>query len=137
RGADDHSKFTVQLNYGYRLGVPFAWTTTPWTKQSVGSGEDIVKFATALLDGFHSQIGVDTIRVHDSGSNSVGVSVGAKIGDFGASGGAGTVFNATRDLVDIVDVNGDGLPDQVMKHPDDSGVLRVKLNLGDHFGEEQ
>src|SRR5262249_33013951 len=34
------------------------------------------------------------------------------------------------------DLNGDGLPDQVMKEPG-SNELRVKLNLGDRFAPEQ
>jgi len=133
----DPGKFTVQLNYGYRLGRPFAWTTSAWSVQSVGVGQAIVEGADKLLGDFSSQIGVDTVRVHDSGSNSVGGSAGVTIGNFGASGGAGTIFNATRALVDLVDVNGDGLPDQVMKVKGDHGFLRVKLNLGDHFGNEE
>src|SRR6266536_2698048 len=92
----DPGKFTVQLNYGYRLGRPFAWTTSAWSVQSVGVGQAIVEGADKLLGDFSSQIGVDTVRVHDSGSNSVGGSAGVTIGNFGASGGAGTIFNATR-----------------------------------------
>ena len=42
----------------------------------------------------------------------------------------------SRKWVDLIDVNGDGLPDQVLKIPGQQ-TLRVKLNKGDRFDAEQ
>src|SRR5262249_48771128 len=63
------------------------------------------------------------------------VGVGADVGI--AGGGGGIVFSSARSLVELIDLNGDGLPDQVMKLPEETGVLRVKLNHGNGFAPEE
>jgi RHS repeat-associated protein len=61
-------------------------------------------------------------------------------GQFGAYGvGAGSQFGVSRTRVALADINGDGLPDRVMRRS--AAALRpgatkwdVQINLGDHFG---
>ena len=48
--------------------------------------------------------------------------------------GGGKDDDYSRTLVDLVDVNGDGLPDQIMKLP--GQPFRIKLNTGSGFGTE-
>ena len=117
----------VRLNLGYKFGNEILWPASPWSSRSFGTRSDI------LGGVFGDVIGSDNVRLHDTGSNSVGV--GADVGIVG--GGGGVVFTSARSLVELIDLNGDGLPDQVLKVPDESGVLHVKLNLGNGFGPEQ
>jgi RHS repeat-associated protein len=57
---------------------------------------------------------------------------GADTGLGGISGGTGYGIGRNESKKDLVDVNGDGLPDLVTK----SGAnISVQLNLGDHFGQ--
>jgi RHS repeat-associated protein len=50
----------------------------------------------------------------------------------GSTGGLSASFSAVQ--TELVDVNGDGLPDQVRW---DNGVLKVRLNLGTSFAEQE
>jgi RHS repeat-associated protein len=117
----------VRLNLGFKFGAPIAWPTPAWSAHSFGTRADILRGV------FGDAIGSDVVKLDDTGTNSLGVS-----GDVGVvGGGGGLAFTAGRNLVQFLDINGDGLPDQVMKLPDEHNVLRVKLNLGDRFGPEQ
>ncbi|WP_394844492.1 Rhs family carbohydrate-binding protein [Pendulispora brunnea] len=140
--ASDSNQFRVRLNYGYRLGNEIPWTTGQWQQRDVGpsgggfegAGHSITKSAVDfLVDKFSIDIGVDSVRLQDSGSKSTGIGVGGGGGSAGIGGGAGWTYNVTRTLVDLVDVTGDGLPDQIMRKPGETGVLRVHQNLGDKF----
>ncbi|HET7505672.1 MAG TPA: SpvB/TcaC N-terminal domain-containing protein [Kofleriaceae bacterium] len=117
----------VRLNLGYKFGREILWPGAAWAAHSFGTR------ANLLRGVFGDAVGSDVVKLHDTGSNSVGV--GADVGVVG--GGGGVVFSASRSLVELVDLNGDGLPDQLLKVPDETGVLRVKLNLGNGFGPEQ
>ena len=117
----------VRLNLGYKFGKEILWPSADWSGHSFGTRADIVRGV------FGDAIGSEVVRLHDTGSNSVGV--GADVGIVG--GGGGVVFTSARALVELIDLNGDGLPDQVMKVPDETGTLRVKLNLGNGFGPEE
>jgi RHS repeat-associated protein len=129
------SDFQVLLNYGNGLSGPVTWTSGGWLTSNVDAtgvgsviGSDNV---THLFQNF-ADVGLNGVRTQDSGTNMANLG-----GEFGTQGvsvgaGAGFSFNVTRQLVDMVDINGDGLPDQVMKRPDEDFV-RVRFNLGDQF----
>ncbi|WP_438039921.1 toxin TcdB middle/N-terminal domain-containing protein [Sorangium sp. So ce128] len=53
-----------------------------------------------------------------------------------AAFGAGYTYTTARTVVDFADVNGDGLPDKVMKAPEEPW-FRVQLNLGSRFAPEE
>jgi RHS repeat-associated protein len=69
------------------------------------------------------------LRLQDTGT--AGFNFGGNLGDL-VGGGGGPTWSVTRKWVDFVDVNGDGLADQVLKKPGDAQML-VKLNKGDSF----
>jgi RHS repeat-associated protein len=48
----------------------------------------------------------------------------------------GVSGNANQTLSNLVDVNGDGLPDIVVKEPGDA-FFRVRFNQGDHFADKE
>ena len=65
---------------------------------------------------------------------SLGVSISAGVAGAGASAGfTGTV---SQSFGGLVDVNGDGLADQVAKHRNEE-FFRVRFNLGDRFAETE
>src|SRR5262249_44168412 len=117
----------VRLNLGYKFGQPILWPSAAWSGHSFGFRADILRGV------FDDAIGSDVVRLHDTGSNSRGRGAGRGI----AGGGGGIVFSSARSLVELIDLNGDGLPDQVMKLPEETGVLRVKLNHGNGFAPEE
>jgi RHS repeat-associated protein len=130
RNKDIGSAFTVQLNYGYRMSAPITWATSAWQSDPLGGGANLVAAATSILDFFQSEVSRDAIKIEDSGSDSGGFGLSGASGGVGGGASAGVVYNAQRTVVDLVDVNGDGLPDQVMKSP---GSIRVRLNTGTRF----
>ena len=66
-----------------------------------------------------------------------GVSAGASGGGASFSVGVSAGYNGTANQTfsTLVDMNGDGLPDDVVKLKNEP-FFRVRFNLGDHFGEE-
>lgn len=138
--------FTVRFNYGYRLGPPTAWLASGWNSSTTGSATGIigaigggdVADLIADLSTFGTSVGVNGIRLQDSGSNNLNVGGGGGSGGVTVSGGGGFSFGVSRTLVDMIDINGDGLPDQVIRVKDEqvdegTAYLRVRLNRGDHF----
>lgn len=116
----------VRLNLGYRFGGEEDWPLPRW-QDGEASCDDVLEPGTGELANLTSFGTFDALRHTSSGV----VNAGAAFGPFG--GGVGTTLSRT--LVELTDVNGDGLPDHVAK--DDDGAFRVKLNLGDHWGDEQ
>jgi len=51
----------------------------------------------------------DALRVQDTSSNSLQINI--------MGIGGGVAFGASRSMVDMIDINGDGLPDRVLKQP--------------------
>jgi len=93
-------------------------------------GFDDVRSTTNASLRFGIDLGVigqliNLANSHSKTAKHVSTSVASASTDYGVS--------STR--VDFVDVNGDGLPDHVARHPDDPG-LRVRLNLGYGFSNE-
>jgi YD repeat-containing protein len=75
-----------------------------------------------------------------SNTGSLGTSISASIGGVGfiESIGLNAGFNssANRTLSQLMDINGDGLSDQVVKVPLED-FFRVRFNLGDKFSEDE
>ena len=55
-------------------------------------------------------------------------------GTFGLSDGRGLAIGRTQVTKDLIDINGDGLPDLVSR---DGAQISVQLNLGDRFGKPE
>jgi RHS repeat-associated protein len=145
---NDTSQLKVRLNLGYGFSNEVSWlrtgTTTGWTQ-----GNATVTAGWPELFDALDAVGVDpgtilnqvpvlspsstnVVRLQDTGTLSA--VIGTSVGPIG--GGGGPTYSVTRTWVDMIDVNGDGLPDQVLKKPGDP-QLRVKLNMGDRFAPEQ
>ncbi len=123
----EEGKVKVRLNLGYRFGAEEQWDLPGWSDAGAKC-RNVANLGTADLAELTS---FGTFNALRHASNSV-ANAGAAFGPIG--GGIGTTLSRT--LVDLVDVNGDGLPDHVAKDQGD-GSFRVKLNQGDHWGQEQ
>ncbi|XYH97300.1 SpvB/TcaC N-terminal domain-containing protein [Sorangium sp. So ce1128] len=132
-------QMTVALNLGYRFTDPVPWQREGFTKASFNAGE-LNDALGEVLGFFTDAAGVEAVRLEDTGAQSIGfgASAGGSSGGVSASVGAGIGYTRTtaRTIVDFVDVNGDGLPDKVMKDPAETS-FRVQLNLGDRFAAEE
>lgn len=131
----------VRYNLGYSFTEPVTWTMERWGNDYVP--DNFVKFvsdaawsvplrpASALIDALRGEAGgdwsSDVLRMSISASNNVG-------GGYQFIGG-GLSYSANRTLVDQIDINGDGLPDQVARRPD-SNQLGIKFNLGSKYAKE-
>ena len=133
-GAD---AMTVRLNLGYRFGEEERWPLPGWDASATDLCQDVLdpfqleNLAEDLLDDELLPLDdPDSLRLTRSAVESAGLAFGP------IGGGVGTTV--VRTVVDLVDVNGDGLPDHVFKDDGDGvGSFRVKLNLGDRWGEER
>ena len=136
--------FVVHLNYGYRMGSAVHWAAGAWSHVNVGPGAGSVA-AAGLSGSLHlipnNVLGATAVRTQDSASQSASVGVQGQYGAVNGGAAAGYVYDVTRTLVDLVDVNGDGLPDEVMRVPGEqsggSGALHVRLNLGESFDSNE
>jgi RHS repeat-associated protein len=102
------SGLTVQLNLGYRFGAPEAW-----------GGTDTLRFDRTEASGFNGQAGF-TLPAYSFG------------------GGVSSTRNRAGTESDLMDVNGDGLPDLVFKAltPDITSpdtAVHVRFNTGAGF----
>jgi len=137
---------SVRLNLGYGFSNVIAWNfpanwsagtagpviTSSWPAfKAVGGPADPVGTVLNLVPG--SPASTDVVRLQDTGT--MALNVGGGVGNI-VGGGGGPTFTVTRKWSDLIDVNGDGLPDQVLKVPGDTS-LRVRLNKGDSFAAEQ
>jgi len=155
-GKDVDHPFSVRLNYGYRLGPAVSWPARTWKSGSTESATGVIGTLAAktigadnvgelinTLSGFGTSVGINGVRAQDTSSNNVNVGLAGGTGGIEISGGAGFSFGVSRTLVDMIDVNADGLPDQVIRvrgedvnGDSQSLVLRVRLNLGSGFALE-
>jgi RHS repeat-associated protein len=125
-GLPDHvskneGTLTVQLNLGYGFGAPSQLGAADplWGERVTSSTNDTIALEAAV-----STVSGDVVRAQDNATNSL------QIGYAGIGGGV--AYSVSRTLTDYVDVNGDGLPDQVLKQPADN-AMKVKINLGTGF----
>jgi RHS repeat-associated protein len=129
----------VRLNYGYSFSPAIPWASPNW---STSTFELDNMFETMVPPGHQPLVdalnevgnflhGQDpptnqTIRLEEQGHKGSGMGLTVF--------GAGQDDNYVRRVVDLVDVNGDGLPDQLMKLPGQD--YKVKLNTGSGFAAE-
>ncbi|WP_437576739.1 hypothetical protein [Sorangium sp. So ce887] len=135
----ESGQMTVALNLGYRFTAPVPWQRDAFNKASFNAGA--LNDALGEVLGFFSDAAdPEAVRLEDTGAQSIGfgASAGGSSGGVSASVGAGIGYTRTtaRTIVDFVDVNGDGLPDKVMKAPEEA-FFRVQLNLGARFAAEE
>ena len=116
----DGGSVTVQLNLGYRFGAPESWPLPKLSAPNRCNDMGDVSGELAKLSSFDTLNGLSFTR---SSVRQLGVAFSA----FG--GGAST--SLARTLVELADVNGDGLLDRVAK--ESSGAFQVQLNLGDRW----
>jgi RHS repeat-associated protein len=122
----------VQLNLGYRFGAPEFWPLPSWSDSDFDSG---VGGCNDVISGIGAGLGQAFVNVASPNAISFTRSSAFTAGfSFGPLGGGGSTTIA-RTLVQMVDVNGDGLADHVAKEHDE-GFFRVKLNRGDGWDPE-
>jgi RHS repeat-associated protein len=134
-------RLRVKLNLGYGFSNEVPWTAPGWGQDHTVVGWPSIPGSSGTTDpvGYvlnkfpGSPNNTNVVRLQDTGTLSA--TVGGNIGDT-IGGGGGPTWSVTRKWVDLIDVNGDGLPDQVMKIPGDT-TLHVKLNQGDRFSADQ
>jgi len=139
----------VYINYGYGFGNPVNWTMPSWgalANPTTGPGFESLGKTDSTLTAILSFINGKGVSVTSAdyalqldevvnAGDGVGVAATVQTGvasfDFGAVKGsdANYVLNFTR----LIDVNGDGLPDQLYKSP--SNNFWVKLNTGTSFDQ--
>jgi len=123
----------VQLNLGYRFGAPEIWPLPNWEgsdfTHGVGGCNDVISGAGTALGQMLTNVASPNAL---SFTRSSGFTAGASFGPLGA-GGSTTL---ARTLVQLADVNGDGLADHVAKEHGEN-FFRVKLNHGDGWDPEQ
>lgn len=119
-GADE---MRVRLNLGYRFGGEESWPLPGWDGGGFLSRcNEVLQLPGLPWDD------PDILRLTRNVVENAGIAIGP------IGGGVGTTLSRT--VVDLVDINGDGLADHVSKD-DGQGFFRVKLNLGDRWGDEQ
>ncbi len=123
----------VQLNLGYRFGATEQWPLAAWADSDFTHG---VGGCLDAVSGLGASLGQAFVNVASPNAISFTRSSAFTAGaSFGPLGGGGSTTLA-RTLVQMVDVNGDGLADHVAKEQDED-FFRVKLNRGDGWEPEQ
>ncbi|WP_242515706.1 SpvB/TcaC N-terminal domain-containing protein [Sorangium cellulosum] len=122
---------TVAFNLGHRFTAPVPLARERFQKRDFEAG-DLSEELGDILHAFTDVASVDVVRLEDTGADSIAPGLDATV----VAAGAGYTYTTARTVVDFVDVNGDGLPDKVMKAPEEES-FRVQLNLGSAFAPEE
>ncbi|MBI3185121.1 MAG: hypothetical protein HYZ28_23540, partial [Myxococcales bacterium] len=124
------------------------------TTAALGRGKSVAypseQFALTPIDLVRSGSAAKGISHSDDASLTLGLGIGAIIERIRSDGskvqastgtpplpvyaGVGVAFNRQRTTEELLDVNGDGLPDKAWM---DAGQMRVRLNLGNRFAAEE
>ena len=131
---DPSGGLLVQLNLGYSLTVPMPWAQGNWgggphfTATGVTGGSGAPFPTSSLTSQVQESTNVNVLRFQDNAMNNIGAG-------YSYFGGNATA-SASRTIVDMIDINGDGLPDWVEHPADDSGQIPMAIwfNTGDSFG---
>ncbi|MDJ0763895.1 MAG: SpvB/TcaC N-terminal domain-containing protein [Myxococcota bacterium] len=135
------SSVNVRFNLGHRFSESVNWTNPSWADWKPAAPEDIrpeeeidsdapsvEDLVADVLKEINEKLGTtDVLRFQDTTTFNIGA--GGTVS--GNGGGAGISYSIARTLVDLIDINGDGLPDQIQKAA--SGDFFVKLNTGTGF----
>ena len=143
---DDDLFYSNTIGYydtGQETGVLLdAADAESWTGGADPSGQELGEIPFALLGGVDNPFGIDVMEGSALGTSSssgwmmgtrVGVGIGYgffnKIASIG--GGAHYAENTEKQMINLLDINGDGLPDRVY----DSGgsAIRYRENTGTGF----
>jgi RHS repeat-associated protein len=124
-----------RLGLGLPYGIAFQPAATNPADQTISmpalespqfsAFEGLVPMVATLLESTDT----DTLRLENNASNSLQINI--------AGMGGGLAHSVSRTLVEMVDLNGDGLPDRVMKLPGVDGVIYVQFNYGMGFSAKQ
>lgn len=112
--------FDVKLNLGDGFSTYPDWSSSGW-------GNEALYYSTLLSD----DITKSNVIKHDTTSS---VSFDVSIGCQYISGNANVGITGTKTKVDLIDMNGDGLPDEVLKV--DDKPFKIRYNLGSRFSEK-
>jgi hypothetical protein len=133
-GLPDHIRkvpgntYQVRLNLGDRFAAEEPWANAEWL-DAVLQNPFTNNFDPALATGLNP-INPNYLRYANTISGGASISVG--IDRAGVNGGMNITGNRTK--ADLIDMNGDGLIDQVYKlHQND--YFYIKFNTGDGFTE--
>ena len=113
----------------YNDGVG-AFTSRMGVDMGLGDGGDLRSTTNASLR-FGISIGDNTNQL----INLAGTDSGTRKDVSTASISGSTDYGVSSTRIDLVDINGDGLPDHVSRKPGETGI-HVRLNLGYSFGSE-
>src|SRR5262249_8162915 len=119
----------VRLNLGYRFSDEMVWPAPAWENRYASLMGEIV-------GRFGDEISANSINLQETASNHIGGDAGGSGDSVGFGFGASRTLTVLRTQVALADITGDGLPDQLMKRPEDDFV-RVKINLGTSFDSEE
>ncbi len=126
----DGGSIIVRLNLGgNHFGEHEDWTAAPW---SIG---DISRQSRVGSVSPNAVRATDTVSVNVSMGGGGGGGMSGGSGSYGGGISATMSMSGSRTIVDLVDVNGDGLPDLVMK-TNENNFLSVRINRGNGFGPE-
>ncbi len=127
---DEKGKYTVKLNLGDGFSVEEEYTTLGFDETPIQTNLiDKLSSITGEISGFPEN-GGDSVRY----TNTVSAGFNLSVGTDKASVSGGLNLSGSRTKVDLVDMNGDGLVDQVFKL-NKNGYFLVRLNYGDRFGD--
>ncbi len=126
---DSEQEYRVRLNLGDGFGVEESFSTAGFDDAPLQSDLiDLLMTVNSAVSGFPDN-GADSVRYTNTVSGGVNISFGAdKVNANGS-----LTLSGSRTKSDLVDMNGDGLVDQVFKLNRNDYFL-VRFNYGDHFG---
>ena len=123
---------TVRYDLGGTFSPPATYAAPTWEQSGTGIPQPNFLasglYATPDLFGSpNSDARSDVLQFMDNAYNNIG----AGYSYFGVNHTA----SVSRTQVDLIDINGDGLPDMVWHQPKAS-TISIKFNQGDSFGQE-
>ncbi|HMB52959.1 MAG TPA: SpvB/TcaC N-terminal domain-containing protein, partial [Thermoanaerobaculia bacterium] len=115
----------VRLNLGYRFGGEESWPLPAWTTRQLC--DDFLPVPPNLLPPLAELNTPDALGLVNSTTDNAGIAIGPI--------GGGPSFTLSRNVVELADINGDGLADHLFR--DQKGdFFRVKLNNGTGWDDE-
>jgi RHS repeat-associated protein len=127
----DTTRLMVRLNLGYRLGKAEEWGSLRLTAYDDAANQ------TSYRKNVDARAGMGALARTENYTTGISATAGGglDLGMFGASLSATIATDVTAAITNFAfaDINGDGLPDLVAKHPGDN-LLHVRFNRGGSLG---